>query len=86
MVANPTLEKDLPSPALVWCVTCMMDSKLKEMPFHRVNSPLTAPVISLLPSGTHCGRGKKRVIGGGGGSGGGGGEREKRTSDIRYTT
>ena len=31
---------------------CMIDSKLKEMPFHRVNSPLTAPVISLLPSGT----------------------------------
>ena len=79
MVTNPTLEKDLPSPALVWCVTCMMDSKLKEMPFHRVNSPLTAPVISLLPSGTHCGRGKKRgnlcvcVCGGGGG-----GERERR--------
>ena len=36
------------------CVTCRIDSKLKVRPFQRVNSPLTAPVISRLPSGTHC--------------------------------
>ena len=35
-------------------VTCRIDSKLKVRPFQRVNSPLTAPVISRLPSGTHC--------------------------------
>ena len=30
---------------------CKIVSKLKVSPFHRVNSPLEAPVISLLPSG-----------------------------------
>jgi hypothetical protein len=30
-----------------------MVSKLKEFPFHKVNSPLAAPVITLLASGVH---------------------------------
>ncbi|KAI4786857.1 hypothetical protein KUCAC02_036847 [Chaenocephalus aceratus] len=31
-----------------------MVSKLKVSPFHRVNSPLEAPVTSRRPSGVHC--------------------------------
>lgn len=30
-----------------------MVSKLKVSPFHKVNSPLEAPVTNLLPSGVH---------------------------------
>src|SRR5690242_16688629 len=32
---------------------CMMVSKLKPMPFHRVNSPLVEPVSRRRPSGVH---------------------------------
>ena len=32
---------------------CMMVSKLKPVPFQRVNSPLLEAVNSLLPSGVH---------------------------------
>ena len=35
-------------------LTCKTVSKLKDRPPHKVNSPLLAPVISLLPSGVHC--------------------------------
>ena len=31
-----------------------MVSKLKVRPFHKVNSPLDAPVINLLPSGVQA--------------------------------
>jgi hypothetical protein len=31
----------------------MMSSKLNDMPFHNVNSPLDEAVSSLLPSGVH---------------------------------
>ena len=34
--------------------TCKMVSKLNVKPFHRVNSPLDAPVMRRLPSGVHC--------------------------------
>ena len=34
--------------------TCKMVSKLKVSPFHRVNSPLEAPVTRRRPSGVHC--------------------------------
>ena len=48
----------LPSPSGIrfncWYITCKIDSKLKVRPFQSVNSPLTAPVINRLPSGTHC--------------------------------
>ena len=33
---------------------CSMVSKLKVRPFHKVNSPDDAPVISLRPSGVHA--------------------------------
>lgn len=38
--------------------TCKMVSKLKVSPFHKVNSPLEAPVTSRLPSGVHYERGR----------------------------
>ena len=41
--------------ALVSCLTFISASKLRLIPFHRENSPLAAPAISLLPSGAHCG-------------------------------
>lgn len=34
-------------------LTCIIVSKLKAMPFHRVNSPLLEPVRSRRPSGVH---------------------------------
>ena len=34
--------------------TCKIVSKLNVSPFHRVNSPLEAPVTSRRPSGVHC--------------------------------
>lgn len=34
--------------------TCKIVSKLNVSPFHRVNSPLDAPVTSRLPSGVHA--------------------------------
>lgn len=37
-----------------WRFTCKMVSKLKVSPFHRVNSPLEAPVTRRRPSGVHC--------------------------------
>lgn len=33
--------------------TCKIVSKLNVSPFHRVNSPLDAPVIKRRPSGVH---------------------------------
>lgn len=44
---------------LVVPVTCNMVSKLKVSPFHKVNSPLEAPVTNRLPSGVHWGRKRK---------------------------
>lgn len=38
-----------PAPSL----TCIMVSKLKAIPFHRVNSPLVDPVNNRRPSGVH---------------------------------
>ena len=38
---------------VIWRHTCNMVSKLNVIPFHRVNSPLEAPVIKRLPSGVH---------------------------------
>lgn len=35
---------------------CNIVSKLKVSPFHKVNSPLDAPVTKRLPSGVHCKR------------------------------
>ena len=34
-------------------LTCKIVSKLKVSPFHKVNSPLDAPVTNLRPSGVH---------------------------------
>ena len=34
-------------------ITWRIVSKLKVSPFHRVNSPLEAPVINRRPSGVH---------------------------------
>lgn len=42
-------------------VTCNIVSKLKVSPFHKVNSPLEAPVTKRLPSGVHWGRKKDRL-------------------------
>lgn len=42
-------------------VTCNIVSKLKVSPFHKVNSPLEAPVTNRLPSGVHWGK-KKDII------------------------
>lgn len=36
-----------------WVFTCKMVSKLNVSPFHRVNSPLEAPVTRRRPSGVH---------------------------------
>jgi hypothetical protein len=47
---------------LVVNVTCNIVSKLKVSPFHRVNSPLEAPVTNLLPSGVHWRRKNKKFI------------------------
>lgn len=33
--------------------TCIINSKLNDIPFHNVNSPLDEAVSSLLPSGVH---------------------------------
>ena len=38
---------------VVFFFTCKIVSKLKVNPFHRVNSPLEAPVINRRPSGVH---------------------------------
>lgn len=42
-------------------VTCNIVSKLKVSPFHKVNSPLEAPVTNRLPSGVHWGRKKEKL-------------------------
>lgn len=38
---------------VVYSPTCKEFSKVRLMPFQRVNSPLWAPQMTLLPSGTH---------------------------------
>lgn len=41
------------NPAALFCLTCIIVSKWKLIPFHNVNSPLDDPVSSRLPSGVH---------------------------------
>lgn len=42
--------------------TCNIVSKLNVSPFHRVNSPLDAPVTRRRPSGVHCNTGHTQDI------------------------
>ena len=42
--------------------TCNIVSKLKVSPFHKVNSPLDAPVTRRRPSGVHCNTGHTHDI------------------------
>ena len=42
--------------------TCNIVSKLKVSPFHKVNSPLDAPVTRRRPSGVHCNTGHTQDI------------------------
>lgn len=46
---------------LMITVTCNIVSKLKVSPFHKVNSPLEAPVTNRLPSGVHWERKENRL-------------------------
>src|SRR5262249_2720700 len=48
---RPECDQDMARMAASWA--CRIVSKLKLLPFHRVNSPEAAPVSSRLPSGVH---------------------------------
>ena len=75
----------------MYTCTFITASKLSDIPFQRENSPLAAPVISRLPSGAHCGEGRRVGEGEGGEREGerereGEGEREREGGDQSTST
>lgn len=53
-IMHLSLPKVLSCSSYIIYNTCNIISKLKDWPFHRVNSPLWDPVIRRLPLGVHC--------------------------------